>query len=122
MGYLAHWPNPCWKRGEPEVAGAGAVAPVHWHGDVQSRFCRLVRRAQLEAASANALGRPRHLKSERAKLDFGAWSFPRHSGRALVSFAYLPEVLDELRMSFRILDVEVDAQHSQPCGKHLRGI
>jgi hypothetical protein len=34
----------------------------------------------------------------------------------------LPEVLDELRMSFRILDVEVDAQHSQPCGKHLRRI
>jgi len=34
----------------------------------------------------------------------------------------LPEVLDELRMSFRILDVEVDAQHSQPCGKRLRSI
>jgi hypothetical protein len=69
-----------------------------------------------------ALWAARHLKSERAKLNFGTRSFPRHSGRASVSFACLPEVLDELRMSFRILDVEVDAQHSQPCGKHLRGI
>jgi hypothetical protein len=91
------------------------------HGDAQSRFCRLY----VERSSKRpqrALLAARHLKSERAKLNFGTWSFPRHSGRALVSFAYLPEVLDELRMSFRILDVEVDAQHSQPCGKHLKGI
>jgi hypothetical protein len=63
-----------------------------------------------------------HLKFERARRNFGAWLFPRHSDRASVSFACLPEVLDELRMSFRILDVEVGAQRSQPCGKHLRGI
>jgi hypothetical protein len=34
----------------------------------------------------------------------------------------LPEVLDDLRVSFRILDVEVDAQHSQPRGERLWGI
>ena len=55
------------------------------------------------------------------ELNFDAW-IPRHSGGASVSFAYLPEVLDELRMSFRILDVEVGAQHSQPRGERLRGI
>ena len=55
------------------------------------------------------------------ELNFGAW-IPRHSGGASVSFAYLPEVLYELRMSFRILDVEVGAQHSQPRGERLRSI
>ena len=47
---------------------------------------------------------------------------PSTPGHALVSFGYLPQVLDRLRMFFPILDVEVDAQHSQPRGKHLRGI
>jgi hypothetical protein len=55
------------------------------------------------------------------ELNFDA-RIPRHSGGASVSFAYLPEVLDELRMSFRILDVEVGAQHSQPHGERLRSI
>ena len=69
-----------------------------------------------------ALWAARHLKSGRAKLNFGAWSFPRPTDRALVSFACLPEVLDEVWMSFGILDVEVGAQHSQPRGERLRSI
>jgi len=89
-------------------------------------MCKVVSAGQYVERSSKwpqrALWAACHLKFERARLNFGAWSFPRHSDRASVSFACLPEVLDELRMSFRILDVEVGAQRSQPCGKHLRGI
>jgi hypothetical protein len=48
---------------------AAAIASGVAHSDVQSRFCRSVRRAQLEVASASALGRLSfEVRASQAKL------------------------------------------------------
>ena len=50
-----------------------SVGHTRDHGDVQSRFRRLVRRAQLEGASASALGVSIHGGCELVSADGGQW-------------------------------------------------
>jgi hypothetical protein len=41
---------------------------------------------------------------------------------AEVPISYLMEMLDEFRMPFGVIDVEIHAKHPEPDGEHLRGV